>query len=196
MIRYPLLIASLGNPPPTYKNTLHSAGHTILDALALQLGYPPFTKSRSHANGLISRGPAALLWQSPTLMNVSGPAVAGAWRTFLKELSDERRPAARLVVLHDDLESPLGKVKIKQGGSVKGHNGLKSCCTFLQGVHFSRVGVGIGRPESRDSKDVADYVLRKMTPFEYQSMLDVAGRLAIQLVRMAEGLPTEGKLSI
>ncbi|SLM38992.1 Peptidyl-tRNA hydrolase, conserved site [Lasallia pustulata] len=159
----PLLIASLGNPPPSHTNTLHSAGHTLLSALREALGYPPFARDRSLGNGLVSRGGDFTLWQSPSLMNVSGKAVAGAWKGFLRDLSPDDRAGARLVVVHDELESPLGKIKVKKGGSPRGHNGIKSCSGSLGGMEFWRVGVGIGRPESRESGDVAAYVMRKMT---------------------------------
>ena len=120
-------------------------------------------------------------------MNVSGPAVAGAWRTFLKDLASEERSRARLVVVHDELESPLGKIKMKQGGSAKGHNGLKSCISSLGGMNFWRVGVGIGRPESRESRLVAEYVLRKMTPVEVEKVTVGVEELAGGLGELAEG---------
>ena len=186
MLRCPLFVASLGNPPPAYKNTLHSAGHTVLSALQQHLIYPPFSKSRPHANGLVSRGDDFILWQSPTLMNVSGPAVATAWRAFLKELPNADRVHAKLVVVHDELESPLGKIKTKHGGSPKGHNGLKSVNTSLGGMSYARIGVGIGRPESRESRDVASYVLKKMTPVELQKISDEADTVFSILMKMRD----------
>ncbi|KAM0804652.1 peptidyl-tRNA hydrolase [Usnea florida] len=186
MLRRPLLIASLGNPPPQYRNTLHSAGHTLLTTLQQTLSHPPFTKSRPHANGLLSRGDAFTLWQSPTLMNVSGPAVATAWKTFLRDLPHEQRARAKLVILHDELESPLGKIKTKVGGSARGHNGLKSCVGSLGGMAFTRVGVGIGRPESRESGDVASYVLRKMSGGELRKVEEGVDDLVDILTKMLE----------
>ena len=99
-------------------------------------------------------------------MNVSGKAVATAYKTFLSSLPADERATARLIVLHDELESSLGKIKMKVGGSAKGHNGIKSLLESLGGKEFVRVGVGIGRPVSRESSDVAAYVLRKMTTTE------------------------------
>jgi len=187
MLRRPLFIASLGNPPPVYSNTLHSAGHTLLSSLQRHLVYPPFAKSRRHANGLVSQGEDFTLWQSPTLMNVSGPAVATAWKAFLNGLPNAHRSNAKLVVVHDELESPLGNIKVKPGGSARGHNGLKSVTSSLGGMEYSRIGVGIGRPVSRESKDVANYVLRKMSPVEVQKVSDGVDMLVVDLVKMRDG---------
>ena len=105
-------------------------------------------------------------------MNVSGKAVSTAWKGFLRGLSPDERSTAKLVVIHDDLEGTMGKVKVKIGGSAKGHNGIKSCINSLGGMEFVRIGIGIGRPESRESKDVANYVLRKMTVVETRKVHD------------------------
>lgn len=186
MLRRPLFIASLGNPPPTYRNTLHSAGHTLLSSLQNHLAYPPFAKSRAHSNGLLSSRDHLTLWQSPTLMNVSGPAVAKAWKAFLQDLPNEERTEAKLIVVHDELESPLGKIKIKAGGSAKGHNGLKSCMSSLGGMAFTRIGVGVGRPQSRESRDVANYVLRKMSPAEMQKVTAGLDEVMEALIQMRD----------
>lgn len=120
-------------------------------------------------------------------MNVSGPAVASAWRTFLRDLpGEEERTRAKLVVVHDELESPLGKIKVKVGGSTKGHNGLKSCVGSLGGMAFTRIGVGIGRPESRESRDVANYVLRKMSGVEVLKVNQGVEEVVDILMKMQE----------
>lgn len=120
-------------------------------------------------------------------MNISGPAVAAAWKTFLRDLPNEDRARAGLVVVHDELESPLGQIRVKKGGSVKGHNGLKSCVGSFGGMAFTRIGVGIGRPESRESRDVANYVLRKMSPVEMRKIQDGAGEMVKALFEMRDG---------
>ncbi|KAH7342266.1 peptidyl-tRNA hydrolase [Rhexocercosporidium sp. MPI-PUGE-AT-0058] len=179
-----LLVCSIGNPGP-YLNTLHSAGHTVLSALATSLSYPPFLKSRAYANGLLSTGSDFTLWQSTTQMNISGPGVASAWRQFQKESRGEEM---RLVVVHDELESALGQVKVRPGSaSAKGHNGLKSIGEALAGKEYVRIGVGIGRPESRDKRDVADYVLRKMSGIERGRIEGAAGKVEVELRRLCEG---------
>jgi PTH1 family peptidyl-tRNA hydrolase len=188
MLRRPLFIASIGNPSPAYTNTLHSAGHTLLNSLRETLAYPPFSKNRTLANGLFSSGDQYVLWQSPSLMNVSGKNVASAWKSWLRTLpSNEDRNAARLVIVHDELESPLGKIKLRQGGSPKGHNGIKSCVSSLGGMGFARIGVGIGRCESREPHDVSAYVLRKMTMSELQKVWDGVGPLMMILNELRDG---------
>ncbi|MCJ1472872.1 hypothetical protein MMC13_001521 [Lambiella insularis] len=179
-----ILVASIGNPPP-YAQTFHSAGHILSAALLSLLSYPPLSRSSTPA-GLVSTGSEYTFYQSPSLMNSSGKPVAAAYKAFVRGLSPDDRSAAKLVVLHDELESPLGKIKMKIGGSTKGHNGIKDIVRALGGVEFVRIGVGIGRPESRDSKDVANFVLRKMTMGEMTRVKDGAGD-ALKLLEKIKG---------
>lgn len=176
-----LLVCSIGNPGQ-YINTLHSAGHTVLSILASSLSYPSFAKSRAHGNGLVSAGPDFTLWQSSSLMNISGSGVAAAWRQFQK---DTRGEDARLVVVHDELETKLGEVRVKKGdASPKGHNGLKSIKEQIRGQEWWRIGVGIGRPESRDPDTVAAYVLRKMSGVERGRIESAVGIVEMELRRL------------
>jgi len=118
-------------------------------------------------------------------MNVSGSGVAAAWRQFIK---DTRGEDARLVVVHDELELAPGQIKVKSGSaSTKGHNGLKSINEVLRGVAYTRIGVGIGRPESREADVVAGYVLRKMSAQERAKVEGSVGRVGIELRRLREG---------
>ncbi|KAF1981023.1 peptidyl-tRNA hydrolase [Aulographum hederae CBS 113979] len=113
-----------------------------------------------------------LLWQSGLLMNVSGEGVSAAWRGFKREVGADKSPAPILVVLHDELEKPLGSLTVRDGLlSPKGHNGLKSIAKHLPGEKYVRIGIGIGRPKSRDPEEVSRYVLRKCTDREYQVLV-------------------------
>lgn len=181
-----IFVASLGNPSPAYKNTFHSAGHTVIEDVRSMLASDRFSRESAFGKGLVSRGKYITLWQSPSLMNISGKALLPAWKAFLRELSDEERSRAKLVILHDDLENQLGKIKIKVGGSARGHNGIKDCMLRLQGMEFTRIGIGIGRPLSRDSSDVAIYVLRKMKPDELEKVRDAAGPVFKELNNMVD----------
>ncbi|KAF7879341.1 hypothetical protein EAF04_000537 [Stromatinia cepivora] len=179
-----LLICSIGNPAP-YTNTLHSAGHTILSLLAPTLDNPSFSKSRAHGNGLISPGPVYTLWKSTSLMNISGAGVNSAWTTFLRE-SSSSSSECKLVVIHDELELAPGKINVKPGSnSPKGHNGLKSIRDTLRGQRYTRIGIGIGRPESRDAGVVAGYVLRKMSAEEKRKIEGCVGKVVEELGRLS-----------
>ena len=120
-------------------------------------------------------------------MNISGKALLPAWRAFLNELStNEERSRAKLVILHDDLDNQLGKIKVRVGRSAKGHNGIKDCMLRLQNTEFTKIGIGVSRPVSRESSDVAAYVLRKMKPDELEKVRGAAGPVLKTLNDMTE----------
>lgn len=182
----------------------------MLQHLAARKSYKPFTKGLS---GLVSRPDTSRLafvgviqgfrrvndkqanvdmvedwtfWQSTSLMNVSGRAVGRAYNEWLKGIRSQygdNTLEGRLVVVHDELESQLGKVTVKDGSaSAKGHNGLKSCQASLGKTNWWRVGVGIGRPESREPDVVSRYVLSKVSAKE----LDVLQRSGVGVVDALE----------
>lgn len=206
---YSLLVCSLGNPGLKYAHTLHSAGHTVTAHIAQVKNFQPFRKELS---GMVSRpnntvysfgilrgytrekatGPPAdgddwIFWHSTSMMNVSGVNVKKAWREWSRDMQKEGYEP-RLVVVHDELESPLGKVTIKDGtASARGHNGLKSCQSSLGNMQWWRIGVGIGRPDSREPDVVAKYVLRKMTRTEMGAMIDASSDVVDALRQISEG---------
>ncbi|KAF3938698.1 hypothetical protein ABW19_dt0208520 [Dactylella cylindrospora] len=164
-----LLLCSIGNPG-SLLNTRHSAAHMLMPLLATS----PFSQSRSYG-GPIATGPSSglystTLFQSPAFMNVSGPAISKAWKEFTSSLPSHDRPNSLLVVLHDDLEKASGVVKYKKDGSANGHNGLSSIKQSLPGQTVYKIGLGIGRPKSRDSFMVAEYVLQKMSGTERRKL--------------------------
>ncbi|KAF2211851.1 hypothetical protein CERZMDRAFT_68113 [Cercospora zeae-maydis SCOH1-5] len=187
----PLLVCSIGNPGAQYANTLHSAGHTVLNHLAARLGYGPFSKERTWGKGLVSR-PTSLdssswtLWQSSDYMNESGKGVKAAYHEWSRKLPDGN---GRLIVVHDELEKPLGAVNVKtqQGLSARGHNGLKSIMSTIGITPFVRVGVGIGRPVSREPDDVARYVLKKMDNKEKAAVEASVEQIIAQLKKLESG---------
>jgi PTH1 family peptidyl-tRNA hydrolase len=174
-----LLIASLGNPPP-YHSTRHSVGHIVLKHLASRLSLPPLTKSKLLGSGLVSSGadvgvPHYTLWQSASMMNISGQGTLKAWKAFTNLHPASEDVVTALVVLHDELESSLGAIKLRRGeSSPKGHNGIKSVQSSLKsagllssmGERFIKIGVGIGRPVSREKDDVSAWVLGQLTGAE------------------------------
>ena len=135
-------------------------------------------------------------------MNVSGKSVQGihaTWQKWLRKMNSLKGTGAveeaKLVVLHDELEVELGKLRVRQGGSAKGHNGLKSVATHMQSQGgmdgFVRIGVGIGRPRSREPDAVSEYVLRKMTGREIEKVRGAAPAVAEELLKIC-GVPREG----
>ncbi|KAJ5095103.1 hypothetical protein N7532_007394 [Penicillium argentinense] len=221
-----LFIASIGNQKP-YRNTRHSAGHLLLDNLTPLLRTLP------------TPAPFYTTWYSPSYMNESGPKLVrqlqrwfekvdhagsvGGWISTSGVAVPISTPSAgagagaavppdmpaTLVILHDELESPLGKIRVRRGGpeafSLRGHRGLISVCESLRGkgmypssprqekgtpkgqgkkqaavreLSILRVGVGIGRPESRGKNAVADYVLTEMDERELEAVRRAAAPVA------------------
>jgi peptidyl-tRNA hydrolase, PTH1 family len=128
-------------------------------------------------------------------MNISGPAVLKAFKTFTSQYPRSDDYAYGLVVLHDELELDPGKTKAKRGdSSPKGHNGIKSVQASLQGAgllgsiggRFIKVGVGIGRPVSRDRDEVSGYVLGQLTGGEKVKIEGAAEGLVGVLQKEAE----------
>lgn len=162
----------LGNPGHTYYNQRHSIGFRVLDALADQHGAQWRTKDRMEVAEILLNDHKVLLIKPQTFMNNSG--------AILPFLTKQGIKAENILVVHDELELPFGKLASKQGGSAKGHNGLKSIITAC-GENFYRLRFGIGRPAQRE--DVPDYVLQ---PFAEPA--DKVDQLIEQAATMIEGL--------
>lgn len=151
------LIIGLGNPGPKYQWTRHNAGFMVLDHLSRVMGVAVAKKSFSGLYGEGTwHGDRLLLLKPQTFMNLSGRSAAEALRFHKLTPSD-------LIVIHDDLDIPFGRVKIKEGGGHGGHNGLRSLMQELGGGDFVRIRVGVGRPVRGDA---ADYVLANFSPAE------------------------------
>src|SRR5664279_3561335 len=148
------LIVGLGNPGSKYQWTRHNAGFMVLDRFCQSAG---IAVTRKNFSALYGEGPfqgeRLLLLKPQTFMNLSGRSVAQALNFHKLSLQD-------LIVIHDDLDIPYGRVKLKEGGGHAGHNGLRSLLQELGSGQFLRVRVGIGRPLHEDA---ADYVLSNFT---------------------------------
>ncbi|KIV77234.1 hypothetical protein PV11_09049 [Exophiala sideris] len=190
-----LLVASIGNPPP-YHTTRHSAGHLLLKTLAANMGLPPLSKGKVLGSGSVSLGsergsPEYTLWQSAAVMNVSGAPTLKAWKQFTNLHPASADVVTALVVLHDELESPIGTIKLRRGEtSAKGHNGIKSIQSSLKsagllpamGERFIKIGIGIGRPQSRETNDVSAWVLGQVTQME-KGKIEAAADSVIAVLR-------------
>jgi PTH1 family peptidyl-tRNA hydrolase len=149
------LIIGLGNPGREYSGTRHNVGFAVLGTLAREHGIN-FDKRCCHSRAGEGRiGEQQVVLAKPqTFMNLSGEAVAALMRKYKVKLGD-------ILVIHDDLDLPLGKVRIRANGSAGGHNGLKSIIGSIGSMEFARLKIGIGRPENAgiERRDVIDHVL-------------------------------------
>lgn len=159
----PLLVVGLGNPGPKYAATRHNVGFMAVDELARRHGLRFSTKQGDSeiARGEIG-GTRVILAKPQTYMNNSGRAV-GALARFYK------LPSTRVVVIYDELDLPVGTIRMREKGSANGHNGLKSVIQHLGTQDFPRLRIGISRPAITDHKQI-DWVLGRFTKDEQEVM--------------------------
>lgn len=147
------LIVGLGNPGPSYQDTRHNVGFAVVDLVAARHGVE-FEGARTAA--LIARlrrfGDGVLLVKPLTFMNLSGEAVAELRRYYRIELAD-------VLVVADDVNLPLGRVRAREEGSDGGHNGLASVIAALGTEQVPRLRIGVGRGDLR--RELADHVLAR-----------------------------------
>jgi PTH1 family peptidyl-tRNA hydrolase len=151
------LVVGLGNPGNRYAATRHNIGLRTVEEVAARLGGS--WRGRWHGRVCETRdGDERLALLAPeTFMNESGRSVAPALRFY-------KLPPERLLVVHDELDLPLGDIRAKSGGGLAGHNGLRSVVQSIGTQDFLRVRIGIGRPERGDPRPVADWVLQPFSP--------------------------------
>ena len=152
-----LLVAGLGNPGREYADTRHNIGFMVADELATRLGATWRGKFSGDLAEVRLESLRLALLKPQTFMNESGRAVAAAARFFKVD------PEALLVV-HDEVDLELGRLQVRLGGGLAGHNGLRSIAGALGTGDFGRVRVGVGRPERGDPRPVADFVLSPFPP--------------------------------
>lgn len=161
------LIIGLGNIGKEYEETRHNIGFAAVDEYRKLHKFPPW-QDKAKFKALLSEdfinGQKVILAKPTTLMNLSGVAVR-ALKDFYK-LSN-----ADIVVIHDELDLPLGTVKQKQGGGSAGHNGLKSLISHI-GEDFKRIRVGI-KTDQLSQKDAADFVLARFGAAEKKQLAQV-----------------------
>ena len=165
------LIVGLGNPGEKYERTRHNVGFLVVDALAERLGVPvQKLKHRALTNTVRLAGQKALLMKPVTFMNLSGEAVGDAARFY-------KLPPERVLVISDDTALPLGKLRLRKGGSAGGHNGLKSIIQHLGTDQFPRLRLGVGE-KPRPDYDMADWVLGRLQGEDWKAMEAAVDRAA------------------
>ncbi len=172
------LFVGLGNPGGQYAFNRHNVGFMAVDAIAAAHDFPAWRKRFA---GLVAEGKLGeeqvLLLKPQTFMNESGRAVGEAVRFYKLDLGD-------VVVFHDELDLAPGKVRVKIGGGVAGHNGLKSLTAHI-GNDYVRVRIGIGHPGSKDL--VTGYVLRDFAKAEHGWLEPLLAAIAENAPYLAEG---------
>lgn len=171
------LIAGLGNIGRQYENTRHNAGFWFADQLARH--HSASFSNESRFNGDVARvavsGRQIWLIKPTTLMNLSGQAVAGLANFYKIE-------PEQVLVVHDELDLIPGQIKLKQGGGVAGHNGLKDIRARCASANFWRLRVGIGHPRELGMRQqVADFVLKRASA-EHQQDIDDAIDKALGII--------------
>ena len=151
------VVVGLGNPGPEYQGTRHNVGQRVLDVIADRLRGKFERAADTHTAQVRWRGDTVYLVKPHSFMNVSGAPV----RRALARLGAD---AADLVLVYDDIDMELGKVRVRLRGSAGGHNGVKSVIDALGTDDIRRVKVGIGRPEHKH--EVPDHVLTTFDPDE------------------------------
>ncbi len=175
------VIVGLGNPGRRYRGTRHNVGREVVERLAAGLG----VRLEEDGWALTTRarvGAASVVLSVPeTYMNVSGQAVQDLLRR-------RRRTAGDLLVIHDDLDLPLGQLRLKPGNGPGGHNGIRSIIETLATRQFPRLRVGIGRPPA--GVDPTEFVLERFTSDE-RLVIDTAIARAAEaaLAVVSDGLP-------
>ena len=155
----PLLVVGLGNPGPDYAKTRHNLGFVVADILADRIGSGFKVHKRSGAEVATGRiaGRSVVLAKPRVYMNESGRQVGPLAKFYSVAPAD-------VIILHDELDIDFGQIRLKFGGGVAGHNGLRSVSSALGTNDFQRVRIGVGRPPGR--KSGATFVLENFTAGE------------------------------
>ena len=177
------VIVGLGNPGQRYRYHRHNIGYDVVDALANRHGISVRRQEFEAVCGAGRVGAHAVLLAKPqTFMNASGEAVVPLIRRYL-------RRHELLVVVHDDIDLPLGKLRLKEQGGDAGHRGIRSITQCLQSDKYLRLRLGIGRPSRKE--EVIDYVLSPFSSEEAdarQVMIDEAVEKLEDLLNRTETL--------
>ena len=174
------LIVGLGNPGSSNLLDRHNAGYWFVDALARRYGGEFRSEVKFHGDvcRFTIEGHDIRLLKPTTYMNRSGLAIQ-ALAAYLKY------PAYQILVVHDELDLPLGKIKLKRGGGHGGHNGLRDVISHI-GKEFFRLRIGIGHPGAKE--DVIDYVLRRASREDENAIIDAINDAADVIpLLLAEG---------
>ncbi len=165
------LIVGLGNPGPKYAFTRHNIGFLTVDLFSQGVNNPPWTEEhKAHVCKFKMDDQQIILAKPLTYMNKSGESVQSLLHYY-------KIPLENMLVVHDEIDLPFGKMKLQKNRGPGGHNGLKSINEMLSTQDYSRLKLGVGRP-THPEMDIADYVLGKFAGEDQEKLpgfLNVAG---------------------
>lgn len=172
----------LGNPGPRYSGTRHNLGYRVVEAFARRLKAERLFHLR-HSLCAAAGGPGkrVLLVQPLTFMNLSGRAAVELLRRYKLE-------PGQLVLVHDDLDLPPGRIRLRRGGGSAGHRGVQSVIDATGSAEFMRLRIGIGKPSCGEA---ADYVLELPPPPERQLLDQAVERAVDALALLIDAGPEE-----
>ena len=165
----PQLIVGLGNPEPKYAKTRHNIGFELVDTLAKswQIDWQKNRRFQGlFAEGIANSGNKICLLKPLTYMNRSGQSVRSVTDWY-------KLTPSSLLVIYDDMDLPLGKIRLRMSGSAGGHNGMKSIIAHLGQQDFPRLRIGIGK--STEQQETVSHVLGKFSPTEAKIIPEVLG---------------------
>ena len=172
-----LLVVGLGNPGREHALDRHNVGWMVADELARRHDGSFRSKFSGKLAEMRLDGLRLALLKPETYMNLSGSSLAAAARFY-------KLPTEQIAVVHDDVDLEHGRLQVRLGGGLAGHNGLRSISTALGSQDFLRLRIGVGRPGRGDRRDVADYVLSAFEPDQDADALVALGADAVEtLVR-------------
>src|SRR5918911_1361705 len=154
-----LLVVGLGNPGREYARNRHNVGWMVVEELARRHGGSWRAKFSGQLADVRIDGHRVALLKPETYMNESGRAVAAAARFY-------KLGAESILVVHDEGDLDVGRLQVRRGGGLAGHNGLRSVSQHLGTKEFLRLRIGVGRPERGDPRPLADFVLSNFEPHE------------------------------
>lgn len=164
------LIVGLGNPGKQYEKTRHNLGFRVLDLLTSETGW------ENKYDSLFLKTDDAILAKPQLFMNLSGKAVAQILKYY---------PAAQLIVVHDELDLPLGSIRLAKNASPAGHNGVRSIIDEVGTKDFIRVRIGIANPDTQQHLPAEEFVLKNFIDSEENLVKEALAKAAaaIELVR-------------
>lgn len=179
------LIVGLGNPGEKYKNTRHNLGFMVVDKLVSSIKYQVSWEENKKFKSLVAKIDNVIFVKPQTYMNLSGAAIKSL-TTYYK------LPTTNIIVVHDELDLPLGKIKVRSGGSAAGHHGVESVIEKLRDDQFIRVRLGIGPDKKGTHFNAEKFVVEEFLSNEKH----VVKKMVEKAVEAVELLLKEGLESV